>query len=664
MMRSNLNGDLLGPLRTKLNDALRSPKLEPVYKIILKALESPIGEGIIKVFSPLYIKYIFELFKKIGLPDFQSPIPLKCGRSLLRQLDKKGGTYVIIPNNLQFAYHQNGQLDLKLQLIRSSQTGFPPQPHGCLDLRVEPYFNMAGALEEARGIESSARLITPTFVWGYLHFQTEGKDNLTEKIEPMYLCWNGINTGRIRTQLSGQTSAFFNAILRQGGILPLKVVVEALVIGISPRIPAYVYLNPLKLLERLRTEVMNSDGLLARQDIINFFLRSKAEDMGLDKIEENGAYRKQDFAEAMADRTIYYFGRFVPSPTIRTGPYVKLATPEQFNNSQSTFDQIRLEWSRYWMLDVPIPIGRMYWLPLDMLQAGQQIDNQSVIEELTVPALLDGKVRVQVTVNVPSPRQGVKKVNGLGVSILNSLSLNVIQNIPLPEFGDPDSVDLKFPPKQGDTYEYQYRTHSNLSNQNQTQQTEPKPHIVTNFDADFIYLGSNDFPVAFIPVEATPELLNGARVEGTLQWRGGQSPFTLNSSQPTISLAIPLNANNNNATLEVEIHSTAGVGVKVVKISLPARGTKLTPYNFREFGLQNVEINCTVSGNDFVTYEFQREGDSNIESLWFTSDTRRKTLTYSSYSLFQYQFRYRRKGQSQWSDYIAPFQSLQLNRKS
>jgi len=658
MMQSNLNSDLLGSLRTQLNDALRNPELEPMYKAIVEALESPVGELIIKALAPWYTKYIFNIFKKIGLPDFQSPIPLKCGRLLLHQLDERTGTYVILPKNLQFAYHQNGQLDLKLQLIRSSQTGFPPQPHGCLDLRVEPYFNMAGALEEARGIESSARLITPTFVWGYLHFQTEEKDHLKEKIEPMYLCWNGISTGRIRMQLSEQKSAFFNAILRQGGILPLKVVVEALVIGVSPRIPAYVYLNPLNLLEKLRREVMNSDGLLARQDIINFFLRSQPEDMGLDKIEVKGAYQKQDFAEGMADRTIFYFGRFVPSPTIRTGPYVKLATVEEFQNSQSTFDQIRLEWSKFWMLDVPIPIGRMYWLPLDMLQAGQQIDNQSVIEELTVPALLDGKVRVHITVNVPSPRQGV---NVLGVSILNSLSLDVIQDIPLPEFGDPDPVDLQFPPKQGDTYEYQYRTHSDSSNQNETQQTEPKPHTVTNFDADFIYLGSNDFPVAFIPVEATPELLNGAIVRGTLQWSGGQSLFRLSSSEPTISLAIPLDANANNTTLEFEIHSTTGVGVEVVRISLPARGTKLTPYNFREFGTQNVEIDCTLSGNDFVTYEFQREGDSNIQVLWFTSGTPRKTLTYSSYSLFQYQFRYRRQGQSQWSDYIAPFQSLQLN---
>ncbi|MCU0542323.1 MAG: hypothetical protein MUE44_09040 [Oscillatoriaceae cyanobacterium Prado104] len=659
---SDLLGTLGNQLDNQLNNALKAPKLELFYQGILAALKSSWTEKIWQHGTPLYTKSIVKVYERFGLPDFQAPVSLGNNGFVLRQFGEGTGTYIPIPNCLQIRSNQDGQVDFKLQLIRSSQTGFPPESHGCLDFRVEPRFHMEEALEKIRAIQPGARLVTPNFVWGYLHIQLQGAEGLPEKIEPMFLCWNGLSTGRITTQLSQQTATFLKSALVQGGTLMLKTVAEVLAIGVSPRVPANVRLNPINLLKKLRTELTSRNGLIARQSIVNFFSRTKTEEMGLEKVECNGTYSQQDFAEAMADRVLIYFGNLAPSPSWDSGFYVKLEDPEHLEKAQSTLDNIRVEWSKFWMLGVPVTTGRMYWLPLDMVEASQQLERamklgQQIVQEDTVPALLDGKVRVQVAVNIPSPRQGV---DALGVKILNSPDLD--RYVLLPETGDPEHIDLKFPPKTGNSYEYNYTTHVRLNGQNQDLQSKSKPHIVTNFDNDFLYLDPNDFPVGFIPVEASKELLNQGVVQGTLKWSGGEVPFNLSSKQQTISLAMPKDAEN--ATLNFEVHSVVDVGYSALKILLPAKGTMLTPYNFREFGLQNVEINCTPSQNNPVIYEFQREGDdndSNNQTLWFTSDTTKRTLIYNSYSLFQYRFRYRRQGQSQWSDYIAPFQSLQLN---
>jgi hypothetical protein len=659
MMPKNITS-LLAGLGEQINNALEDPSLKPFQEGILKILQSPWMLMIWKYGAPAYTSGVTKIYKKFGLPDFQDPISLVDNGLILHQFDEETGIYVLIPKHLQLGIVQNGQIDFKLQLIRSSQTQFPPQPHGCLDLRVEPHYPMEEALAKARAIQSQARLITPSFVWGYLHFQPQSPEVLPEKIKPMFLCWNGLSTGRIRTQLSKQTASFLKSTLKQGSILTLNIVAEVLVIGISPRLPVYVYLNPINLLRKLRNELMSTDGLLARQDVVNFFLRSKAEEMGLDKIEINGSYSlpSQNFAEAMADRVLIYFGSFVPSPTINFGPYVKLATPEEFETSQSTLDKIRVEWSKFWMLDVPIPVGRMYWIPLDMAEVGQQIEQaikagQEIVEEAIVPALLDGNVRVNIAFNLTAPPQGVDK---LGVRLVASPDID--RDVPLLKTSDPEYIDLKFPSKQGDSYEYQYATYVRLSGQNQNLQADPQSHTVTVMDADFLHLGSNDFPGVLIPVEATKNLLEQATVEGTITWVKGQAPFSLSSSQPAITLAIPKDVKG--STLEIEVHSTTGVGISVIKTSLPAKGTQLTPYIFREFGPQKVQVNCNPSKDSVVIYEFLPEGDSSSQELWFMSGNTQKEFIYHSASLFQYRFRYRRQGQATWSDYVTPFQPLTI----
>lgn len=594
-----------------------------------------------------------------GLPDFQQSLLVE---DLQLFSAYEGNNYFLMPDKLEIATHPDASPDFLLELVRGRNPALPPEPHGILDFRVVPHYQMAQGLNLIRTQDSQPASLTPiSFTSGFLRFQPLGNldNSLLELQKPIPLAWNGLGIARFYCQLSHSAATLLKNSL-QGEVLALTAVAELEMIGVSPRLPLQVSFDPAQLLQILLA-LGNADRLVAREAIANYF-RSNFTSLPL-KIEGEFDDRLLlDFAQAMTDRVRVRFGNFVPAPTIDAGSHMVLASPSAIGSG-------RFEWN----LAQPILAPRPVTLYLDPWAALDQIapkETRQVVRETVVSPIPTSCQPVAIITNLPSNLVGILAI---GVTIRVSPKLPFrpqaqVETVELQAFQSTPQINLRFSAKE--EAQYTFSTYAIVKDAKGITQIngDVKPHQGTR-----LYLSASDFPVDFVPVTASQQLLELATINGICQRAVGgaiiQEHFELHLDQPTVTFALPQGTNN--ATLEITAHSRQGLG-SINLGTILTQPLQLDLYSFREYGLQKVEVECIFEQqNNPVVFEFLPEAYSatsqNIKLLFFQPSQTKKVLTWMPASPFQYRYRYRQKplgansnSPPEWSDYLYPFQPLKI----
>ncbi|MBD2485527.1 hypothetical protein [Planktothrix sp. FACHB-1365] len=593
-----------------------------------------------------------------GLPDFYAPIQAEVK---IFYPYEGAGNFVLVPDGLEIAARADGKPDFALTLVRGENLSRPPEPHGMLEFAVLSRYQMDTALRVLRERSPGATLVPACFSSGFLRFRplTEVDRVPEELLQPVPLASNGLGRGRYLLKLSQNNALLLRDSLKGegGNLLGLKAIAEMEIVGVSPRLPLKVSFDPKQLLEAL-ADLGNQNRQVPRDAIVNYF-RNSLNSANL-KVEGNlDAIAPSAVAEVLADRVRERFGTFCPAETAGAGPRIALLSPGDTGSGRFLWD-----------LSEPTPAHRPLLLQLDPFAAARQLVQDKGIDEVVkqtvVPAINTGHLRVYLADNLPKQRRGVV---ALGVTFRAKPNIPrrpqaIVETEELNESGDTPAVVLRFSPAE--KQEYTLQTYAVLQDATGMQRFNG---TVKTYQRDLLILNPDDFPVDFVPVEASRSLLEMADIQGILKRPHSgsqiQDLFALTLDQPGIALAIPKGAEG--ATLEIEARSKEGLGT--IKLDpVPANPLWLDLHSLPQYGTQQVEVICEFKNTLFAVFEFLPEGRPETDkiTLFFLPDTPKQALKYLPQSPFQSRYRYRQQleGPSSqpppWSDYCSPSQPLNL----
>jgi hypothetical protein len=188
---------------------------------------------------------------------------------------------------------------------------------------------------------------------------------------------------------------------------------------------------------------------------------------------------------------------------------------------------------------------------------------------------------------------------------------------------------------------------------------------------DHLTLSPADFPVDFLPVAASPALLEMATVHATCRWTQAEAPleasFDLIAGAPSAAVVLP--SGTANATLEIAAAEQGGSGTLHLG-PLAARPLLLETYSFREYGPHTIHVSCVFQDStpllavDLLP-ENEPDTTATVTVLALTPAQPAKDWSYVALSPFHAGYHYRVHPQGDdapppWSAVQSPFSPLQL----
>jgi hypothetical protein len=591
--------------------------------------------------------------------DFQQPIREQ-GLTIFRSFEDTA-RYRLLPEALTVAEREDRRPDFLLELVRGQNPLLPPEPYGVLDMRLRPAFRMEEALGVLRKQRPGAMLEEASFVSGFIRLSPSGEvgDAPQELFEPVPLAWNGLGTARFVLRLPLQPALLLKGTLL-GEFLPLRAIAEMAISGVSARVPASVRFDPAKLLGALGA-LCNPARQIVWQDLIEFFRRD-LESLPLEITGRRGEFETDRLAEALADRVSERFATFIPSPKADAQAYLALQAPGDAGSG-------RFEWD----LSEPLTVTRPLVLSFDPLEVARALIHEAgadaVIRQTVVPPIKVGTLPISITANLPSQRFGVLAL-GVTVGVAprpphRPQAINETVELTPPE--DNASVLLRLSPAERP--EYTFTTFVIVEDGMKRYEGVETRHSGGRLD-----LQPADFPLAFVLLEATPELLELASIQGVCRRPQEASDFAqafeLDLDRRSVAIAVPQDASG--ATVDIEAHAKDG-GQTLRLNALAASSLRLGLTAFREYGPHEVEIECVFTGEmKLVAIDLLPEGaaaDANATTLHFTPLQPKRTWNWFARSPFAAGYRYRPHRNAEaapaaWSQPQSPFERLVIDAAS
>jgi hypothetical protein len=617
-----------------------------------------------------------------GLPDFQQPI--EAGAYRIYFPFGGGDRVTVTPDGLQVARLADGSPDFSLALIRGANPALPPEPQGRLDMRLQAHYALDEALSIARDQRESggqqALVVPVSFVGGFLRLRILGTAGETppDMLKPLELGWNGLGLTRVAMRLT-QDSALQIKNALQGDVLAMKALAEMEISGVSPRLPLQVQFDPAVLLDALCALAGAQPGV-PRQDILDYFHR----DAAALPVEIEGELTEAqfgDFAQAMTDRVRMRFGRMIPSPEENGAPAVELVAPESIGHGVFRWD-----------LSEPFQALRPVVFALNPLEAAREVVQsqglEAVVHEITVPALQAGILPVTVLANLPSPRPGVLML-GATLRAAPRMPWRPQASIVSVQFDPPEDrseARLHLSPIEPPEYSYSTFVVTGDSLGAQQLETPETPH-----SGSYLLLNIDSFPLDFIPVKASPNLLALANLHGVLHMPGGAGmqtgpardlTFDLDREHPEVALAMQKGISG--ATLEISIEQkenplsgtmtgpdeTSG-SMKMIHIGpLPAVPLQLDLPACKEYGPHTINMTCNFpEGAALAAFDLlaedQLDQPEQATTLSFVPAQPSRSWTYFARSPFRAGYVYRAHSLTDptagpWSSVQSPFEPLVL----
>lgn len=593
-----------------------------------------------------------------GLPDFARPIVAEAAHIFYPY--EGVGPFLLTPDRLEVASRPDNTPDFALDIIRGRTPLLPPQPYGVLDFRLQAHYRTEESLGIVREHQSAATIAPTAFRSGFLHLQagTPTEEIPAELLHPIALAWNGLGNTRSTMRLSLDGAVLLRRALQNATLL-LVAVCELELIGVSPRLPLTVSFDPPVFLQALQA-LANQQGAVGLEALEAFFRQDQAElpltFHGAAPADDQG---RQDFAETMVDHVRQRFGSFVPSPAADMAPYIAL--------NDADLGSGRFVWD----LGVPLVAARTVTLQLQPLAAAQQLVQErgldAVVHERVVPPVPRGTLSVAVSANLPKAREGVYSL-GVDLYAAPRMPQRPQARVATVEFEAPqDATTATLALSPGEPAEYTYTTFAVVRDAGGIERLQGEEIAHTG---DVLNLTTEDFPLEFVAIAGAPALLELAVLEGTLRRMDGEQkveqPFKLSLEQPELVLALPLGTKG--AMIEITARERAGTGELRLE-PMPAQDLWLDTWSFREYGPQQIEIECLFAA-DSATFAIELLPESAEETgassvLSFHSGQTVRRWTYFAGSPFRGGYRFRPyRSHSQlllpWSKVRPPFERLVL----
>ncbi len=615
-----------------------------------------------------------------SIPDFHEPVrinplnDLSSGQVILHPYQDEGN-HVLLPQTLELDQRTLGAdgtgCDFELQLVRGPNPFLPPQPYGMLSFKLRPIHALDSVLPMLRSRYPRASLEGARFSSGVLWIQViaptpssgpnEGKALADDVIQPIALAWNGLDTMRYTVRLS-QASVIFLKRALQEEVVTFRAVAHMVLQGIAPRLPVTVQFDPATLVAALHPlDKENEARRVADADVQAFFRRSVA--MPNPALHITGEITDLDvFAEAMTDRVRTAFGESGPSKTAPTSSGFTLPKIEAVGTG-------RFEWD----LARPQPVWRIHALEFDPLRAAQTLVKTHglarIYREVIVPPFATGMVPIAAEANLPENCANIIQLGATLHAPSNPPARPhaIFETLLFDAQGRCAPVALRFSPKEAP--QFFCTSFALVAAPDGLRKLEGQP---IKCEGTRVLLGATDFPLTFIPIQATPALLELGTVRGRCQWTQAGQPreqlFELTLKQPVVTLCLEKSISD--AQLTLTAHALANDCVIAMQ-PIPARAIDLDLHSFREYGPHTIQIECAFEegASRLVAIDLLPEGKAEsvqaITTLTFTPTQPKRTWSWMAQSPFQAGYRYRRRASvsqpaAAWSLVQWPFETLRL----
>lgn len=593
-----------------------------------------------------------------GLPDFQKPI-ISEGLQIFYPYEGEG-KYVFMPDGLKLAERSDGSPDFMLEFIRGLSPALPPMPHGVLDFRVTPTYRTDQALGILREIHPGAMVEPAFFFSGKLVIQTLGGGSLPDDIKaPIQMAWNGLNEARSFLKISVDSATLIKRSL-ESDILSLQAYAELEMSGVSPRVPVKVKFDPETLLGALAS-LGDEKRIVQLSKVLEFFMRDP-QSIPVEISGDLGGIDRREFSEAITDHLIDRFCSFTLPPGGVIEPYVSLPGKSQVGSG--TFE---------WDLSEPLEVARAFIFNLKPLEAisdwtrDHKLDG--ICRETVVPAIQTGFLPVMFSANLPAQMFGVLM---LGVNVRAppnppNRPQALSEFIELKPQEDSTRVVLRFSPAERP--EYFFQTFAVIKD---TGGPKELHGLETSHNGDYIELNPDDFPLDFVMVGVSKNLLKISVLRGSSRWSASgkavELPFNLSIDRPSAAIAVPRGIED--VLLEIEAYPIDGPGsLKIGPIR--TKVLKIEPCSFPEYGPHKILIECIFGGEvNLFAIDLLPESapEPQASVLHFTLSEPKKEWSWIADSPFHSGYRYREhrnpdQVQAAWSEIKSAFENLVIQAK-
>lgn len=539
-----------------------------------------------------------------------------------------GGPFLLTPTGCAVPDSGGGRTDFALDLVRPNPPS-GPGGHADLEFRLAATYPGEDALAYLRGIRPDATLAyLPLTDW---QFRLEpGATMPDELLTPIALASDGLGTGRLVMRLSTETGLVLEGLLRDDAA-PVQAVAEAQLTGVSPRTGAVVRFRSAALLPAL-ADLTAPDGTVAWRSLAQS-LATQAADLPWDI---SGDYEPRASGEALADRIVARFGSWVSADPDTHEPRIALRA------DGGTDREI------FWALSEPFTAVRRVALRFDLLaNVRRRIRDHGVdafVRWHTAaadPAL--GRSVVTAFDTLPAQRQGLVEI---GATL-------TFPPRP-PDRPQPETVTVALQPPDdlarvpirlapGEPLDYDVTTYAVLADEDGVREVTGR---ATRHSGSPLRLSPDDFPVGFVTVEATPELLSLARVTGQVRYTSGGRehpvPYEVGTGRPAVAVAVP----DDGELVGVTCTALAPDGARIDLGPYESRSVRLDLPAFPQYGWHEAEFVCDFDGRASlyaidVLSAGVAETPENLTVLAFTLDHPSRRFGWFAHSPFAAGFRYR-----------------------
>ena len=586
-----------------------------------------------------------------GMPDFQKPIQ-ENGVSALFPYEA-GGAFTLLPHSLDIAKSPDEMADFHLGIVRPENPMLPPTPYGMLDFRLQALFAMEDGLAMVRKERPGAVLKQAVFQDGYVQISSTVKFKEASQLGvPVHVNFQGLGLARFFARLDLESALLVKDMLGAKTV-PFNGTAYLELWGMAPRLPLQVRFDPAQFLSYLLSKA-GKEGRISRAELVAAFAVTSTDAPW--KIE--GSLTGIDptaFAECMADHVRSRFASLGPPPQPGEAPMLVLSPLDQFGSG-----------SFQWDLAERVVTARPITLTFDPLESARTLvaahGIDAVVSTDTVRRLQTGVVLLDVTANLPPQRQGILSL-GVTVKVPPNPPFRPHQINSTVELQEPrDSGSMQLQLSAAEKLAYLYKTFVILQDSAGIHRLEGAD---TPQEGDKLELHIDDFPLTFIPVEASDRLLAAGTLSCTLSYSGIQKTFSLTAGQQRLTLAAP---SGSPSTLEFEVRSADGANV--LKLGpLPTRPTQLDLSSFREYGPQTLDIHCNFSHRaQLLAIDLLPQGSAEspdtVSVVALTPESPQRQWTWFASSLFAPGYRYRlhktEPPANPWSNVLSPFEPLVL----
>jgi hypothetical protein len=573
-----------------------------------------------------------------GAPDFGRIIN-SSGHKLFSAWEEDR-RFVYLPAGLELSRRGDpaGEPDFSLELVRGENPFLPPQPYGVLDFRLRSHPVPTELLDDLRQSNPGAVVSPAVFSRGYLRLVLQaGSDLHAPEFEtPVTLASNGLDSTRYIRRLTPEAVALLKRVLQEG-TLTFIAIAEMEVIGLAPRLPVRLEFQPGELHHAL-SAAANKDSLITSGSLISFWMRSLSS-LPVRFLTDIESFDRLSLAEILADWTADELSEFVPFVPGDPQPTFRLRSPSQPDQLQR------------WDLSEGRSVPRIVILTLNPFDAVRQIvvdqGLQAVFKETQVPPLETGFTTMSVSANLPDRLHGVVR---LGVNLLappnppdrvSPLTRSLLLD-------DPDLVQ---------TFEWRFAPHEPVAFQFNTFAILRQPAGISRFEAQsgfhddaYLLLKPSDFPLAFVPLQASAGLLGEATIQGVCRYpnpdgdQGLEIPFELTAALPSITLLLPPAAAE---LAEISLSARAVDGSAEIDLgSFPARAINLDLSSLPEYGPHRIQIEAqfdeplSLLAIDFLP-QGRMENPESADTIAFTPEKSTAAWSYFATSPFRPGFAYR-----------------------